>query len=57
MLIGSPKKLTSFSEITLSIGEKPLDRVNTYKYLGIIINENLTWSDHLEYLRSEVRLR
>ena len=36
--MGSPKKLTSFSEVTLTIGEKTLDRVSIYKYLGVIIN-------------------
>lgn len=38
MLIGGPKKLPSFSEVTLTICEKTLDRVNTYNYLGVIIS-------------------
>ena len=51
--------LFSASKVTLTIGEKTLDRVNTSKYLGVIINENLsqTWSDHVEYLRSKVLQR
>ena len=36
--MGSPKKLTSLSEVTLTMGEKKLDRVSIYKYLGVIIN-------------------
>lgn len=37
MLIGGPKKLSYFSEVTLSINDRRLDRVNSYKYLGVII--------------------
>ena len=46
MLIGGPKKLNTLEEFTLKIKEKELDRVNCYKYLGVIINENLSWTDH-----------
>ncbi|KAL9951294.1 hypothetical protein ACROYT_G043933 [Oculina patagonica] len=57
MLIGGPKKLTYFSEVALSINDRRLDRVNSFKYLGVIINENLTWTDHIENLRSKVLQR
>ena len=57
MLIGGPKKLSYFSEVALSINDRRLDRVNSYKYLGVIINENLTWTDHIENLRSKVLQR
>ena len=57
ILIGGPKKLSYFSEVALSINDRRLDRVNSYKYLGVIINENLTWTDHIENLRSKVLQR
>ena len=44
MLIGGPGKLNALEEFTLTIKEKELDRVNSYKYLGVIINENLSWT-------------
>ena len=50
ILIGGPKKLSYFSEVALSINDRRLDRVNSYKYLGVIINKNLTWTDHIEKL-------
>ena len=42
MLISGPRKLSTLEEFTLTIKEKELDRVDSYKYLGVIINENLT---------------
>lgn len=29
------------------IGEQPLEKVQVYKYLGILISSDLTWSDHI----------
>ena len=37
--------------------ERKLDRVSSNQYLGIIINENLTWSDHVEHLCTKVLQR
>ena len=45
MLIGGPRKLNTLEEFTLTTKEKELDRVNSYRYLGVIINENLSWTD------------
>ena len=57
ILIGGPRKLNSLKEVTLKIQDKKLDKVNSYKYLGVIINETLTWSDHIDYIKSKVSQR
>ena len=57
MLIGGPRKLNTLEEFTLTIKEKELDRVNSYKYLGVIINENLSWTDHVDYIKTKVSQR
>ncbi len=33
----------------LYIGNKELDRVNTYKQLGLYLDENLNWETHINY--------
>ena len=57
MLIGGPRKLNTLAEFTLTIKEKELDRVNSYKYLGVIINENLSWTDYVDYIKNKVSQR
>ena len=57
MLIGDPRKLNTLEEITLTIKERELDRVNSYKYLGVIINENLSCTDHVDYITTKVSQR
>ena len=54
MLIGGSKKLKSLSKVTLNIKNKELDKVSSYKYLGVVINETLTWDNHVEYIRSKI---
>ena len=44
VLIGSSKKLSSL-DLSLKIMDKDQERVDSYKYLGVIINETLSWSD------------
>ena len=57
MLIGSNKKLANVSSLSLSIFECDLDRVNKFKYLGIMLASDFTWSDHIEYVISKVNQR
>ena len=48
MLIGSGQKLNSLSAIpALEINGTQLNRVNFTKSLGVLIDENLTWSNHI----------
>lgn len=34
----------------VQVGELDVDRVSSCKYLGLILDEGLTWDDHIEYL-------
>ena len=48
MLIRSRQKLNSVSAIpALEINETQLNRANFTKSLGVLIDENLTWSNHI----------
>ena len=37
------------------IGGQPLEKVRVYKYLGILINSDLFWSDHVASVCSNAR--
>ena len=51
------RRLKSFGSITLKIEEEDIEQVTSYKYLGVKINETLTWSDHVESIRKRVAQR
>jgi hypothetical protein len=39
------------------INNSPLNRVESFKYLGITLNQTLSWSDHTEALFTKVNQR
>ena len=46
MVIGGRNKLSLFNDIALTANNDPLENVTKFKYLGVIINQHLTWHDH-----------
>ncbi len=57
MVIGGKQRLSRLNSIELTINEELIDQVDKFKYLGIIINESLDWSDHIDYVQSKVAKR
>ncbi|CAB3984748.1 Hypothetical predicted protein [Paramuricea clavata] len=51
MIIGNSRKLKEFANIQLIANDTPLERVQNFKYLGVVIDENLSWKSHIEKLR------
>ena len=56
MLIGFRQKLRD-SDLCINISGKQLSRVPFLKYLGVYIDENLTWQKHTQYVYQRVQSR
>ena len=55
ILIGSRQKLNSPAVLpALEINGTQLNRVNVTKSLGVLIYENLTWSNHINALSKKI---
>ena len=54
MLIGSNAHLSKVDSIVISSDGTPLEEVQSFLYLGIVVNKNLTWEDHLKRLRCKI---
>jgi hypothetical protein len=55
MIIGSSQRLAKItSSLEFTIDNTRLDQVKSFKYLGVLINENLSWKEHVDHIKSKV---
>ena len=54
MLVGSNRKLESKMALTVSIFDHNVNNVNSFKYLGIFISSDFTWTKHVEYIAGKI---
>ena len=52
MIISNKK--SSLDNFQVSINDTKLERCQQYKYLGVIIDRNLTWKTHIEYISNKI---
>ena len=54
MVISSRQKLQSLNDYTMNIHKDgvPINQSNQSKSLGLIIDENLSWKAHIDFMKS-----
>ena len=56
-LFGSAQKLKTFLKFSLRINDSPLERTDSFKYLGVTISQSMTWHDHISTITKKVNQR
>ena len=54
MLIDSNARLSRIDSIIFSVDEKHLEEAQCFPYLGLVINKNLTWEDHVDHMCNKI---
>ena len=54
MLFGSWQNLAKSPNYCIQLYRKTLERVAKFSYLGVVLDENLSWKDHVENVNSKV---
>ena len=57
LVIGGRNKLSQFNDTALVSNNDQLENVTKFKYLGVIINQHLSYHDHIEQLQSKIAKR
>ena len=55
MIIGSSQRLNKIHSISFKVDNMDLHEVSSFKYLGIVINNRLTWQGHVAQMFSKIK--
>jgi hypothetical protein len=54
VMIFGPKNKPNFDTVDIKIGDTPLEIVNTTKFLGVILDNNLNWKQHITHISKKI---
>ncbi len=55
MIFHTPQRnMELFNALNIKMDNLPVKRVKSFNFLGIILNENLTWTDHIAHLSQKI---
>jgi hypothetical protein len=57
MMFGPKKKLLKATKPNIVIENEPIEHVNTFKYLGLWFDSNMTWESHMDKMCSKLSQR
>ena len=52
MIIGSDRKLRAATATSVSVFDEEVESVEHFKYLGVTLSSNFTWTEQIEYVKS-----
>ena len=52
MLLGTKKRGEELNEIRVTMGEQEIQRSRSVKFLGVVLDDSLTWREQIESIRS-----
>ena len=53
MIFQSSNTRLSHSDMTINLGSNAISRVTSISFLGVIIDEKLSWKNHVNYIHGE----
>ena len=57
MLIGTHQRLNAVESFSVAADNTSLERVDTFKYLGVTMEETFSWKEHVRLLGKKVSPR
>ena len=57
MVFGTQHFLSNFINVNLMYDDTSIERVDKFKYLGVIFDPTLSWTEHVDYMSSIISKR
>ena len=54
MIFGTRPQLPNFNDVQISLKGNVIERVKVYKYLGVILDEHLSWANHIDHTAKKI---
>ena len=57
VIFGNSRKLKLVSDVSLKVNSSAIDRSDSFKYLGVVINQTMSWSEHIDTISTKINQR
>ena len=57
MIFGTSKRLKAIPPLDIRCGDDQIEQVSVFKYLGVLLDSTLSFSEHIEYVCKKVNMR
>ena len=57
MLVDTHQRTAEADDLVIEISNTRLERVNKFKFLGVLLDNTLSWKDHIEYIGNKISSR
>ena len=57
ILVGTHQRTAEADDLVIEISNTRLERVNRFKCLGVLLDNTISWKDHIEYIGNKISFR
>ena len=57
VIFGSPQKLNRIQNILVKVEDTCIERTQSFKYLGVTLNQSMSWTDHVDAISTKINQR
>ena len=57
VIFDNSRKLKLVNEVSLKVNSTAIDRSDSFKYLGVVINQTMSWSEHIDTISTKINQR
>ena len=57
VIFGNSQKLKLVNDVSLKVNSTAVERSDLFKYLGIVINQAMSWSEHIDTISTKINQR
>ena len=57
VIFGNSRELKLVNDVSLKVNSTAVERSDLFKYLGIVINQAMSWSEHIDTISTKINQR